>query len=197
MSTRERTRNTSSSKRRAAAALAVAAHAIQNPPTHLTSRPTIYNVGLVPPSWIKFDTISRMGVKINTGHTDLGTNPIEVTFKYRTYGAASGLIRVGIRKALDDSFLLIAEHPIDFNPATIGVQQTALIIGANPYSIVAGDLISIEFPASSTSSIELPVSTTEAFPTNTVSQQYVSSWLNTASNRPLAISIIAQRSTPI
>jgi hypothetical protein len=106
-------------------------------------------------------------------------------------------IRVGIRKALDDSFLLIAEWPVEFNQALIGVQQTAVVGGHNPYSIVAGDLISIEFPASSTSSIELPVSTSEAFPTNTVSQQYVSSWLNTASNRPLAISIKALKSVSI
>jgi hypothetical protein len=190
MSTRE-----SSRKKNMMAALAASTVT----PTHLITHPIIYNVGLgsAAPNWIAFNTINRMGVKINTGHTDLGTNPIEVSFKYRTYGAASGLIKVGIRKALDDSFLLVAEHPVEFNQALIGIQQTATIIGQNPYSLVAGDLISIEFPASSTNSIELPVSTSEAFPTNTVSQQYVSSWANTSSNRPLAVTIKASRSTAI
>jgi hypothetical protein len=185
--------------RRRAAAAAIVADSIQNPPTHLVTHPTVYNVGLgSAPSWIAFNTISRMGVKINTGHTDLGSNPIEVSFKYRTYGAvASGNIRVGVRKIADDSFVLIAEHPVEFNPALIGVQQSAIIIGQNPYSLVAGDHVSLEFPANATSGIEIPVSTSEAFPTNTVSQQYTGSWANTASNRPLAISIIAQRSTPI
>lgn len=176
------------------------AAAIQNPPTHIVSSPTIYDVGLgSAPNWIAFNTISRMGVKINTGHPDLGGNPVEVTLKYRTYGAASDNIRVGIRKVSEgDSFLLIAEHPVEFNQLLMGKERTATIRGGNPYSIVAGDLISIEFPASATSSIELPVSTSESFPTNTVSQEYIAgAWANTASNRPLAVSIRALKSVPI
>jgi hypothetical protein len=185
-----------------AAAAAIVADSIQNPPTHIVTHPTIYNVGLgSAPSWIAFNTISRMGVKINTGHTEgLGSNPIEVSFRFKTYGAAtaaSGVIRVGVRKIADDSFMLIAEHPVEFNPALIGVQQSAIIRGQNPYSLVAGDHVSIEFPANATSSIELPVSTSEAFPTNTVSQQYVSSWANTASNRPLAVTIRSLKSVAI
>ncbi len=186
-------------ERKRAAAAAIVADSIQNPPTHVISTPTIYNVGLgSAPNWIAFNTINRMGVKINTGHTGLGTNPIDISFKYRTYGAPNGVIRVGVRKIADDSFVLIAEHPIQFNQALIGVQQTATIRGQCAYSLVAGDLISIEFPASSTNSIELPVSTSEAFPTNTTSQQYsAGSWANTASNRPLAVTITSSKSVPI
>ena len=137
-------------------------------------------------------------MKFNTGHTGIGTNPIEVSFKYKTYGAPNGLVKVGVRKIADDSFVLIAEHPISFNAAHIGQELNARVIGSMPYSLVAGDNFVLEFPANATSGIEIPVSTSEAFPTDTVSQQYsAGSWANTASNRPLAISIIAQRSTPI
>jgi hypothetical protein len=193
MSTRESSRKKNSSRMAAIAAASTVT------PTALVTHPTIYNVAPgSAPSWIAFNTLSRMAVKIDTGNTNLGTNPIEVKFNFRTYGVASGLIRVGIRKASDDSFLLIAEHPIEFNQALIGVPQTATIRGANPYSLVANDKVSIEFPANATSGIELAVSTSEAFPTNTTSQQYsAGSWANTASNRPLAVTITSSKSVPI
>lgn len=84
-----------------------AAASLQNPSTGIVTQPTIYNVGLgSAPNWIAFNTISRMAVKIDTGNTNLGTNPREVTINYRRYGNPTGAIKMGIKKASDDSFLL-------------------------------------------------------------------------------------------
>lgn len=74
--------------------------------------------------FVKYDTVSICAVKFDTGSGGLGSSPIAVTFKWRKYGNTSlitGLVSVGIRKASDDSFLLIAQWPVSDNPtATIG-----------------------------------------------------------------------------
>jgi hypothetical protein len=189
------------SNRERAAAAAIIQNNINNPPTQTLSHSVIYNVGhgtTTAPTWLRYDTPTRYGVKINTGHTaGLGTNPIEVSFRYRTYGAPNGLIRVGVRKISNDEFVLIAEHPVQFNTAYIGQELSARVMGQMPYSLLAGDHVVLEYPANATSGIEIPASTSEAFPTNTVSQVYTGSWANTASNRPLAVSIKASKSVAI
>jgi hypothetical protein len=106
-------------------------------------------------------------------------------------------LKVGIRKIRDDSFLQIAEVPVQFESLKVGRIQNATVGGASSYNLLAGDHVTFEFPANANGRIEITVSTTEAFPTNTVSQVYRGSWANTASNRPLAVSIISRVLTAI
>jgi hypothetical protein len=82
-------------------------------------------------------------------------------------------------------------------PLKAGMIQTATIQGGNSYNLVAGDNVTFEMVPNANGSIELPVSTTEAFPTNTISQVYTGSWANTASNRPLAVAITSKVLTPL
>jgi hypothetical protein len=187
-------------------ARAAAAHEIiTNPDTHFVGNQTLYNVGLgTAPSWLKFDTPTRYGVKINTGHAALGSAPIRITFQYRTYGniddwgtSTYRILRVGIRKIADDSQVLIGEHPIQFEALKAGTIQTVTVQGGNDYLLVGGDHVTFEMDANANSGIELPVSTTEAFPANTVSQVYTGSRANTSGNRPLAVSITSRVLTPI
>lgn len=194
-------------KKAAAAALH---QSINNPDTHIVTNRTYYNVDLgTAPNWLKFDTPTRYGVKINAGHAALGDSVIRVVFQFRTYGNADDWgvtlsnpfpflkMKVGVRKIADDSFVQIAEHPVSFEALRVGQTQTAIVEspGAAGYNLVAGDHVTLEVAAATGSNfgVEIPVSTTEAFPTNTVSQVYsAGSWANTASNRPLAVSITSR-----
>jgi hypothetical protein len=158
---------------------------------------------------MKFDISQRFGIKINTGHNALGDAVIRISFQYRTYGTAedwgatmlnpqpSKVLKIGCRKILDDSFVPIAEYPIQFEPLKAGLIQSATVQGHNNYNLVAGDNVVFEMIPNANGSIELPVSTTEAFPTNTQSQVFVSSWSNTTSNRPLAVAITSKVLTPV
>lgn len=175
---------------------------LQNPPTHYSSKQTYYNVGLgTAPSWVRFDTPTRYGVKINTGHNALGDAPIRVTFPYRIWGDwrinTYRILKIGVRKIADDSHVLASEHPIEFEALKLGRIQTVTVPAGMSYLLVAGDHVTFEMDANATGGIELPVSTTEGFPTNTVSQVYTGSWANTASNRPLAVAITSRVLTAI
>jgi hypothetical protein len=174
------------------------------------SFPTLYNVGLgAAPTGIAFNGIGRTAVRADAGSTLLGKGLKGVTIKYRHYGSPTGNISVGVRKNADDSFILIAQWPIDNNPATpASTIRTAVIENgggqfvvyaggpADPmYPLVASDRISIEYPSNATNGIEIMASTSEAFPANTTSQTHNgTTWANTASNRPLAVTIQMRQS---
>jgi hypothetical protein len=50
-------------------------------------------------------TISRTAVKFDTGNISLGSTPIAIAFTFRKVGNPTGVIKTGIRKAADDSFI--------------------------------------------------------------------------------------------
>jgi hypothetical protein len=194
------------------AATAVLADLINNPPTHTVSRQTYYDVSLGNnPSWLKFDTPTRYGVQINAGHDALGSAVIRVSFQYRTYGnredwgaTATGIgpfpvrtVKVGIRKIVDDSYLLIAEYPVEYHPLREGIIQSATVGGVLTYDLVAGDHVTFETEADSNAGIELAVNTDETYPTNSQSQIYDEGWANTTDDHPLAVSITSKVLTPI
>jgi hypothetical protein len=88
-------------------------------------------------------SISRTAIKFDTGNTFLGSTPIAITFTYRRVGNPTGVIRTGIRKASDNSFIPIAEWPTEYTtPGTNGI-YTVTVEGSNTYSIVANDKYSI------------------------------------------------------
>jgi hypothetical protein len=91
-------------------------------------------------------SISRTAIKFDTGNTFLGSTPIAIIFSFRKVGNPTGVIRTGIRKASDDSFISIAEWPAEYAKplASANGIYTVTAEGHNAYSVVAGDKFSIE-----------------------------------------------------
>jgi hypothetical protein len=92
-------------------------------------------------------TISRTAIKFDTGNTFIGSIPIAITFSFRRVGNPTGVIRTGIRKASDDSFIPISEWPVEYTKplSTNNNIYTVTAEGSNTYSIVANDKFSIEY----------------------------------------------------
>lgn len=96
------------------AAAAIIQDSINNPPTHIVERVAYYNVSPgASPTFIAFSgSVSRLTIQHNTGGIGIGDIPFRVTVPYRRIGNPPFELRVGIRKAIDDSFTLIAEWPV-------------------------------------------------------------------------------------
>jgi len=131
-------------------------------------------------------------VKFDTASVDLGKSPETITIHYRVFGKPKGNFVVGIRKASDDSFALIAEWLIEGNLSP-NIIRTAVVEGVNTYPMLANDLLSIEYPASSTDGLEIATSTAQGNLSKFTSQQYTETYTNTPN--PLAITIKARMVT--
>lgn len=141
------------------------------------------------PTFVAFsDDVSRLAVKFDTGGVGLDMIPYKVTIPYRRIGNPTGNISVGIRKASGDTFQLIAQWPVS-EPKNIGI-ITINVEGANDYQMLANDKLSIEYPPSSTDTIEVACSTTQSLPTDFTSQQYTGSY--GATTNPLAVKITSK-----
>jgi hypothetical protein len=128
-------------------------------------------------------TISRTAVKFDTGNTYLGSIPIAITFSYRRIGNPTGVIRTGIRKASDDSFIPIADWPAEYiNPGSHNGVYTVTAAGDNTYALVANDKFSIEYTGTSaTNGIEVLMNPQTANPTQAATtQQYAGSYASSA-----------------
>jgi hypothetical protein len=76
------------------------------------------------------------------------------------------VIRTGIRKASDDSFIPVAEWPADYSkPVGANSVYTVTAEGINNYSIVANDKFSIEYSGTATNGIEILMNPQTANPT--------------------------------
>jgi hypothetical protein len=106
------------------------------PAGQTVTKPNAYSVALpASPTFIQhIGTISRTAVKFDTGNTFLNTTPIAITFSFRKIGEPTGVIKMGIRKASDDSFILIAEAPAEFSRNKNGI-YTVTVGGNNTYSM--------------------------------------------------------------
>jgi hypothetical protein len=161
-------------------------HYAQQNPGPLNTFPYAYNVALpASPTYIQhIGTISRTAVKFDTGNTYIGSYPIAITFSFRKIGNPTGAIRTGIRKASDESFILIAEWPADYTrPGTINGIYTVTAEGGNSsYAIVANDKFSIEYTGTSaTNGIEIAMNPQTANPTQTsTTQQYTGTYASAA-----------------
>jgi hypothetical protein len=164
---------------------AFAYYALQHP-GNLVTFPNAYSVVLPSaPTYIQhIETISRTAVKFDTGNTYLSSFPLAITFTFRKIGNPLGVIRTGIRKASDDSFILIAEWPAEFSKHNANGIYTVTAEGTNTYSIVANDKYSIEYSGSATAGIELASSGSNPTQTATT-QQYTGSYAS-ASNALVA-----------
>jgi hypothetical protein len=153
------------------------------PVGQLVSFPNAYSVALPSsPTFIQHvGTISRTAVKFDTGNTFLGSKPVAITFAFRKIGNPLGVIRTGIRKASDDSFILIAEWPAEFSKHNANGIYTVTAEGGNTYAIVANDKLSIEYSGSATAGIEIAMNPQVVNPTQTATtQQYAGSYASSA-----------------
>ena len=134
--------------------------------------------------------IGRTVVRFDTGSSGIGKIPNTVVLAYKTYGRPTGIIRMGIRKASDDSFILIAEWPIEIPATTAGkAYHTVTIEGHNAYVMVANDKISIEYPSNTLDG--LSIATADSSPSGFTSQSHNGSTYSNTANA-LAISINAR-----
>jgi hypothetical protein len=123
----------------------------QNQGPHASiSHPTIYNVAKAeyPPTAPTFmqltGSVSRVGLRADAGNAIIGEKFYEIVFYWRKLThAPSGNLSIGIRKASDDSFVFVAQHPIPIEQQTSTVAK-ALVTGASTYNPVLNDVISIE-----------------------------------------------------
>lgn len=148
----------------------------------LISEPTVYDVAKpTSPTFIQLTGgVNRAAVRFDTGNTSIGNKPIEFTFYWKKISiATSGNIAVVIRKASDDTIAAtLAEWPVEGQTYAVNELKTATVGGVNNYTIVANDLLSIEFP----SGIEIAMNPSQANPVGLfTSRSYNgSTWSSTA-----------------
>jgi flagellin-like hook-associated protein FlgL len=155
----------------------------KDPSGQVVKFPSAYSAALPSnPTFIQHvGTISRTTVKFDTGNTFLGSKPVAITFAFRKIGNPLGVIRTGIRKASDDSFILIAEWPAEFSKHNANGIYTVTAEGGNTYAIVANDKFSIEYSGSATAGIEIAMNPQTANPTQTsTTQQYTGTYASAA-----------------
>jgi hypothetical protein len=170
------------------AAVAAIHQSLTNPDTHTVTRVSNYNVSPeTTPTFVSFTgTTERYAIQHDTGGDGVGNIPYRVTFHYQRIGNPTGNVSVGIKKASDDSFVLLAEHPVS-EPVKAGL-ITVVVEGSNSYEFVANDKISIEYPPNETDTIELACGTN--LPSGFTSQSYDGSYAATA--EPLAAKIVSK-----
>ena len=125
--------------------------------------------------------ISRVGVRFDAGAGGLNTSVKSVWIRFRKYGAPTGNITMGIRKASDDSLVTIGTWPV-------GTEQSFVVrLRSNTYQMVHNDVVSVEFPSNATNDLEIPTSTTQDNPTGYTGRQHNgTAWVNTT-NPPAII----------
>jgi hypothetical protein len=129
-------------------------------------------------------TISRTAVKFDTGNAFLGSRPQAITFSYRRIGNPTGVIKTGIRKASDDSFIPISEWPAEYTAPGFGNNSNLYTVraeGGNSYAMVANDKISIEYTGTATAGIEILMNPQQANPVSLfTTQQYTGTYASSA-----------------
>jgi hypothetical protein len=152
---------------------------------------TLYSIptGAVPGT-IQYNGVTRVGVRVDAGSTAIGLPIKSVTVNGRKYGAPTGNITVGVRKALDDSLVTIGTLSMTtgFAGAAGSDFSFALRLRTNAYSTVLNDVISVEFPSSATDGFTILTNTSQGNPATFTGRSHNGTiWSNTAN--PPAITI--------
>lgn len=142
------------------------------------------------PLFINYNGIGRTVVKFDTAGSGLGKIPHAIILAYKVYGKPTGAIRMGIRKASDDSFQLIAEWPIEDTIREANGIHVVTIQGHNDYAMVANDKVSIEYPSSATNGLSIASAGSNNISGFTSQSHSGSTYSNTAN--ALAITINAR-----
>ena len=108
----------------------------------------------------------RVGVRFDAGADGLNTSMKSVWVRFRKYGAPTGNITIGIRKASDGSLVTtIGTWPIEqFGPAATE-QSFVVRPRSNTYQMVLNDVVNVEFPSNATDGLGISTSTTQGTPT--------------------------------
>jgi hypothetical protein len=133
--------------------------------------------------------ITRTAVRFETSASGLGTPVKSVWVFFRKYGNPTGNITVNVRKVSDNTVAsTIGTWPIEGFPA--GVESSfAVRERANTWNMLAGDMVSVEFPSSATDGFEITTNSTASDPTNYTSRSWNGSVWSSALTDPLSIVI--------
>lgn len=138
---------------------------------------TRYDVVQLGGSHLEFgqgNSVSQAGVRFDAGASGLGEAVTEVTVRFRKYGTPSGNATVRVRRDSDNS---IQATLGTFTPNSFGSGEQEAVVSAssNTYTMISGDIVSVDFPSNSTDGIELDQSSNSS-PSGYTSRQYEGSW---------------------
>lgn len=138
----------------------------------------------VTPTHIQYDGIERVGVRLDSGASAIGSPIKSVWLRFRKYGLPTGPITVNVRKATDDSAVLIGIFNIEHFPAD--TEQSLVIRNrqGNTYNCVVNDIVSVEFPSNAVNGFEITTHSTAGNPTNYSGVSFNGSSWSTTSDPP-------------
>lgn len=149
---------------------------------------TLYNVDLdAAPNHVQHTgTTVRSAIKFETGSAGIGQKIQSVWVRGQKYGTnPTGDITVNIRKISDDSAVLIGTF--DIRHFGTGEQSFAVRNRQNNYEMLAGDFVSVEYPAGA-SGFEISTNSVASDPSGYTSRSFTTVWSSALSD-PLAVTI--------
>jgi hypothetical protein len=152
---------------------------------------TQYEIPLgVSPNHVQHNGIGRTGLRFETGSAGIGVKVQSVLVRFRKYGAPTGNITVGIRKASDDSLVTIGTWDISaLAPAATEHSVSVRNRFNQSYQMVANDIVSIEFPSNATNGFEISTNSVASDPSGYTSRSHNGSVWSSALSDPLALTI--------
>ncbi len=134
--------------------------------------------------------IGRTAVRFETGASGLGSSVKSVWIRFRKYGLQTGNITINIRKASDDSVAAtIGTFPIESFPANVETELVLRNRFNNGWNMLAGDMVSIEYPSNAVNGLEMTTNSTASDPSNYTSKSHNGSVWSAALSDPLAVII--------
>ena len=99
-----------------------------------------------------------------------------------------GNITIGVRKASDDSLVTIGTWPIAAIGSASTEQSFVVRLRTNTYTMLANDIVSIEYPSNATNGPEISTNSVLSDPAGYTSRTHNGSTWSTSSN-PIAMTI--------
>jgi hypothetical protein len=151
---------------------------------------TRYDVALgVSPNHVQHTgTVVRTGIRFESGSAGIGTKVQSVLVRFRKFGSpTTGNITINVRKASDDSAVLIGTFPIEALGVTSGVEHEFVVRNRfnQTYAMVANDIVSIEYPAGASGS-EISTNAVASDPSGYTSRSYNGSVWSSALADPIS-----------
>ena len=140
------------------------------------------------PGHVQHDSgIERTGIKFETGSAGIGQKVQSVWVRGRKYGNPTGPITVCIRDSEDNVAATIGTF--DVRHFTEGAEYSFAVRNrSNTYEMLAGDFVSVEYPADDTNGFAISTNSTASDPSGYTSRSYTIVW-SSALAEPLAITI--------
>ena len=135
-----------------------------------------------------FNGIGRVGVRFDSEASGLNAAIKSVLVRFRKYGNPTGNITIGVRKASDDSLVTIGTWPIAAIGPASTEQSFVVRLRTNTYTMLANDVVSIEYPSNATNGLEISTKSVLSDPAGYTSRTHNGSTWSTSSN-PIAMTI--------